>query len=104
MLQYMGDESCTERRFIFPAAMFISCFGLIVTIAVYCCFPDLRNTPGKILLSLSGSLLIAYSILAAIQVVGGNQKIPASVCFASGKSIGSKEAFVPIYIFGHLFV
>jgi hypothetical protein len=56
-----------ERRYINPAAMLTSCMGLAVTILVYCAFPDLRNTPGKILLSLSMSLLTAYVTLAAIQ-------------------------------------
>jgi hypothetical protein len=31
LFQYMEDESCTNRAVIYPVAMVLSCFGLMVS-------------------------------------------------------------------------
>ena len=80
------DESCSRRDIIFPTALVISSIGLIITIVVYVGLPELRNTPGKILLSMSAALLVAYTTLTTVQILGGRLKLPDCVCYATGWS------------------
>ena len=55
---------CDELKFrLYPAVMSVSCLSLVVTIAVYSMLPELRNLPGKNLICLSGSLLMAFGCL-----------------------------------------
>jgi hypothetical protein len=58
---------CDELKFrLYPAVMSVSCLSLVVTIAVYSLLPELRNLPGKNLICLSGSLLMAFGCLIGV--------------------------------------
>ncbi|ELU00377.1 hypothetical protein CAPTEDRAFT_192473 [Capitella teleta] len=54
----------------------LSIFGLLLLLLAYTCLPGLRNTPGKSLMSLAVSLLLAQALYAS----GLNLMQPRSLC------------------------
>lgn len=78
-------------------AMSLSCLGLILTLSVYFALPELRNLPGRILMNLSFSLLIAYAILIGEQLgMIGAEILSMPLCKALGKeSKQNKQKIIP---------
>ena len=59
------NDPCDAFKFrLYPAVMSLSCICLALTIAVYSALPELRNLPGKNVVCLSASLLLAFACLS----------------------------------------
>lgn len=65
------------------AAMCLSVVCIVATIIVYVGLPDLRNTHGKSLLGYLLSLLVAYTVLAAVQL-NGTRYVQPLLCSIAG--------------------
>ena len=58
-------DPCDAFKFrLYPAVMSLSCICLALTIGVYSALPELRNLPGKNVVCLSASLLLAFACLS----------------------------------------
>ncbi len=75
------DDKCEFKFSLYPALMSLSCVALLLTISVYALVPQLRNVPGKIVMSLSLSLFAAFFILIVENVVEATN-LPYAVCVA----------------------
>ena len=71
---------------VYPLTMSVSCLGLIGTLSVYAMLPELRNLPGRVLINLSISLLLAYVILITEQLGVGPDLVPGHVCKIMGEA------------------
>ncbi len=61
---------CDDFKFrLYPAVMSVSCVSLLITIAVYALLPELRNLPGKNLICMSSSLLMAFACLIGMILI-----------------------------------
>ena len=67
--------------------MSLSCLGLLGTLSVYALLPELRNLPGRVVINLSVSLLLAYAVLMAEQLGTGPEWVGAPVCKAMGETV-----------------
>ncbi len=76
--------SCDVREVLLTGAMIASILGLAITLLVYIRLPELRNLPGKNLVSMCLSLLVGYALLATIRLVGGSHAMPKYLCIMSG--------------------
>lgn len=63
--------------------MGLSVVGILATIVVYVGLPDLQNTHGKSLLGYLFSLLISYTVLAAVQL-NGTRYVQPMLCSTAG--------------------
>ena len=77
-----GMYSCDTRENVYTAAILASVICLAVTLIVYYKFSELRNLPGRNLVSLCLSLFVGYLILTIVRVLGLDH-MPKSVCFIS---------------------
>ena len=58
--------------------MSVSCISLALTIGVYSALPELRNLPGKNVVCLSASLLLAFACLSGEMRMNRNIRISSS--------------------------
>jgi hypothetical protein len=78
---------CRRREIIYSVAMCVSVACLASTLLVYMALPELRNAPGKKLVCLASSLLVAYVLLVAIRLFGGSQAWPKWVCISAAVAL-----------------
>ena len=79
------DMTCAFKYTLYPVFMALSCLGLVVTILVYSCLQQLRNTPGKIVLSLCSALLMAFVVLIGEQLLAADvDSIGWNLCLLMG--------------------
>jgi hypothetical protein len=78
--------SCQEKLSFYPIFMSISCLALVATIAIYFSMPELMNLPGRNLVSLCLSLLLAYILLILEQEsMVTVDKVSKTICILLGK-------------------
>ena len=75
---------CKDKFDFYPYFLGLSCLGLIITLLVYFALPQLRNLPGKIVMNLTLSLLIAFVVLLMEQLIIQPQNIQRALCMALG--------------------
>lgn len=78
-----NSDAQPEDPIIFPIGLFVSVPFLFATFIVYVLIPELKNMHGRTLRGYIASLLIAYVILAIVQISPQNQ-ISDSFCIAFG--------------------
>lgn len=76
-------QETTKITVLFPVGLIISVPFLFATLVAYILIPEWRNIHGRTLRSYVGSLLIAYVILAVVQMTP-QQQISDSLCIAFG--------------------
>ena len=64
----LDPDSCGVRYILYPILLSLSCVGLLATIIVYSILGEFHHLPGKILLCLCVTLLIAKFLLVFDQV------------------------------------
>ncbi|KAH8377268.1 hypothetical protein KR093_004583 [Drosophila rubida] len=80
---------------LYPIGLLISCCFYAMTLAVYISIEKLRNLPGKILICLVSSLLLAYLGIALGQLMPTpNNK----VCIISGRTGYNCNKYIYIYV------
>lgn len=77
------DTQETKITVLFPVGLIISVPFLFATFVAYILIPEWKNIHGRTLRSYVGSLLIAYVILAVVQMTP-QQQISDSLCIAFG--------------------
>lgn len=77
----LGNDSRSSFAWSFTAAC-LSVICILATIIVYVSLPDLQNTHGKSLLGYLCSSLIAYTVLAGVQLHGSNYVQPLQCSMA----------------------
>ena len=97
-------DPCDAFKFrLYPAVMSVSCISLALTIGVYSALPELRNLPGKNVVCLSASLLLAFACLSGemrmnrnMRISSSNPDIDSSRSIASLRSVHGTAAFLPL--------
>ena len=80
------NMDCLHKLHFYPILMGVSCLGLLGTISIYLILPELRNLPGKNLLSMSTALLFGYGFLIFEQAfVATPESLGRFACIALGK-------------------
>lgn len=78
---------CMKKFNLYPTFLVVSCVGLVVTIVVYLFLPDLRTVPGKNLLALSSSLLLAFVLLLMELLYVDVENVSRGVCLFLGLNL-----------------
>ena len=74
---YLLDNA--NALFIFPG-MLISCFFILLTVAVYAWLPELRNLHGMVLMAYLLSFFVGFLFLATMQILILNKQITQDMC------------------------
>ncbi|XP_049694267.2 probable G-protein coupled receptor Mth-like 3 [Helicoverpa armigera] len=62
------------------SCMLISCFFILLTVAVYAWIPELRNLPGMVLMAYLLSLFVGFLLLATMQILIMTNEITQNIC------------------------
>lgn len=83
VLCFTESEDSGRIEVAFPAGMLLSAPFLFVTFLVYTLIPELKNMHGRTLRGYVGSLLVAYVLLAVVQIAPG-RSISDTACLTLG--------------------
>ncbi|XP_017794200.1 PREDICTED: G-protein coupled receptor Mth2-like [Habropoda laboriosa] len=79
---FEDDQADTEKiTVVFPVGLIVSVPFLFVTFLVYTLLPELKNMHGRTLRGYIGSLLVAYVVLAVVQI-SPQEQISDPLCIA----------------------